>query len=125
MRLALVATLALTGCVNYHAAYMPQGERKPFNGPDPKDLPAFQAIGQRSTKLSVRLRAPDASAVKVKVDCEGSIPVKVFVNARALGESACPIALPISVGTIQSDTATLVELESAEPVLIHRVTLDR
>ncbi|MDX2181321.1 MAG: hypothetical protein SFV18_17130 [Bryobacteraceae bacterium] len=115
----LLACAALAGCVNHPNTWMPEGERKPFDGPDPKDVPVAVEWNKTAEKHQIRLHSP--SATKIVVDCAGD--VRVYVNARRVHDGACPVSAAIPAGTFVPDTAALIEIESDSPVLVKRAAL--
>jgi hypothetical protein len=112
--------LLLAGCVNHPNTWMPQGERKPFLGPEPKDHTAAVDLNKQTAKETVRLYRDNAQ--RVKVTCDGT--VRVFVNARAVGAGACPISAAIPAGTLVPKTVPVIEIEADAPVLLKRVELE-
>ena len=116
----LLAALLLAGCVNHPNTWMPQGERKPFLGPEPKDHPAARDLNKQTAKETVRLYRDNAR--QVTVTCDGS--VRVFVNARAVGAGACPINATLPAGTLLPGTVPVIEIEADAPVLLQRVALE-
>lgn len=124
MKAVALSSLLLAGCVNFPNTHMPQGERKPFDGPKPQDLPNAIDVNKTSNKAYAQLNAPAGAATKLRVTCDGPAKVKAFVNARTVGESACPLELSIPAGTVQPDTATVVELETESSVLFRRISIE-
>lgn len=116
----LTLPLLLAGCVNHPNTWMPQGERKPFLGPEPKDHAAAVDLNKQTAKQTVRLYRDNAQ--RVKVSCDGT--VRVFVNARAVGAGACPIDATIPAGTLVPKTVPVIEIEADAPVLLKRVELE-
>jgi|GEM_PF-6274523 len=119
--LVLWACAALGGCVNHPNTWMPEGERKPFDGPDPKDVPASVEWNRKSERHQIRLNSPNAT--RLTVACEGT--VRVYVNARRVHDGACPVSAAIPAGTFVPDTAALVEIEADSPVLVQRAALEK
>lgn len=115
----LLAYASLAGCVNHPNTWMPEGERKPFDGPDPKDVPASVEWSKTADRHQIRLHSP--SATKIVVDCEGG--VRVYVNARRVHDGSCPVSAAIPAGTFVPDTAALIEIEADSPVLVKRAAL--
>ncbi len=127
------AALLLAGCGNYGNVYMPQGERKPFLGPDPKE---FQAALERPQPVAghtlIRLNIASASGLSLKASWTareaGSIVWRV--NARKIatiscGPGDCRADERIPDGTILPGVATLVEIETSSSIVLERLTIDR
>jgi hypothetical protein len=124
--------LLLAACGNYGNVYLPQGERKPFSGPNPADFPAEMAAplgvtGSATVRLNV---SPGAASLRATWMSFAGANVVWRVNARKVGETSCgagecSIASPVPEGTILKGVATLVEIECSAPIIVQRLVIER
>lgn len=124
--------LLLAACGNYGNVYLPQGERKPLSGPDPADFPpALTASLGVTDKARLRLNvAPGPAELRATWTSFAGATVIFRVNARKIAEASCgagecSVASPVPDGTILKGVATLVEIETAAPIIVQTLVIER
>jgi hypothetical protein len=131
MKAILACLLLLVSCGNYGNVYLPQGERKPLSGPDPRDfpaaLPASLGVADR-VKLRFNV-APGPARLRAAWTSYAGASVVFRVNARKIAEAACgagecSVARPVPDGTILKGVATLVEIETTAPIILQSLVLE-
>lgn len=131
MRRLLPGLLLAASCGNYGNVYLPQGERKPFSGPEPAEFPAalpapVEVTGSAKIRLNV---APGAAELRASWTSREEAAVVFRVNARKLAEASCAgecaLARSVPAGTILKDVATLIEVETTAPITITALAIAR
>lgn len=124
--------LLACACGNYGNIYLPQGERKPFTGPDPKDFPAALAAPLKvESSAKIRLNIAPGRAATLRAGWNSASPATVVwrVNARKIaaatcGPGDCETSAAIPQETIVPGTATLVEIETSVPITVARLAIE-
>ncbi len=133
MKILLALVLFTTACGNYGNVYLPQGERKPFLGPDPKDFPAALAAPLAVTATaSIRLNVPPGTSLRLKAAWKTGTPSTVVwrVNSRRIAETHCTagdctLNEVVPDGTILEGVATLIEIAPGAPLTLDRLAIER
>ena len=124
--------LFLGACGNYGNIYLPQGERKPFTGPDPKDFPATLTAPLKvddAGRVRLNIAAGKEATLRATWSATSAATVTWRVNARkiasiACGPGECQSSAKVPEGTILAGTATLVAIETTAPITVTRIAIE-